>query len=229
MAGQDEMKRRVAERQKDLAIIKASNEMLEQAKETYMRHVGGEVGDAEEKILSSLDRAIGENEAMAKSYYGASRQDIASATYHGPSAGEIRKYEYRLAKKKMTHEQMAMKEMATVSAGPNRARQSTSSDGRRPERVRRVRGAGYTEDPNAVNARYEEKDVIVAKKFERAIDETPEEWKEREQRAREQGLKPIPRHQRRNRERRAGNSTGPNSPATVTATAVVGGVSVGKI
>ena len=225
------MKRRVAERQKDLAIIKASNEMLEQAKETYIRHVGGEVGEAEEKILESLNRAIGENEAMAKSYYGATRGDIASATYHGPSAGEIRKYEYRLAKKKMTHEQMAMKEMATVSTGPNRGRQAADGRGSgRPERVRRVRGAGFTEDPDAVNARYNEKDVIVAKKFERAIDETAEEWKERAERARAAGLKPIPKHQRRNRERRAvtNNATTGSQVVTATATVSVGRVSVGR-
>lgn len=227
---------RAASRRKELAIIKASNEMLEQARQDYIRHVGEEIGDEERKVLDSIGNAMDENLQMARNYYGASKRDVDASEYHGPSQGEIRKYQYRLAKKKMTHEQMARKEIATVTAGPSKGKAASAE---RPRR--RVRGLGYTDDPNAINRiwddtkTYTEKDVIKAKRVERAIDEDDPittEWNGQTASRRPDGLE---RKERRTREsrRRGVEVLEPNATATVVngtasgvATATVGRVSV---
>ena len=106
-------KEQLAERRKkELAILKAENELLEQAKKTIIEH-----GDADELVLEQIDTAQSENLAFARNTYGASPEEVESAQYHGASVAEIKKYQRRLAARGLTHEQLAQKELAVATVG----------------------------------------------------------------------------------------------------------------
>ena len=83
-------------RTKELAIIKASNELLEDVKRGLL-----ERESVDEGVLLQLDTAQKENLIMARTAYGASEQDVNNVQYHGPSVKEIKEYEKRLEKKNL--------------------------------------------------------------------------------------------------------------------------------
>lgn len=92
---------------KELAIIKASNELLEDVKRGLL-----ERENVDEGVLLQLDTAQKENLIMARTAYGASEQDVNSVQYHGPSVKEIKEYEKRLEKKGITDEQLHQKDIS---------------------------------------------------------------------------------------------------------------------
>ena len=73
-------------RLKELAILKAQNAMLEEAKNNLKKMDRGEDGD---KVIEEILTAQKENLQMASSYYGADSRDIDKATYGEPNKFEI--------------------------------------------------------------------------------------------------------------------------------------------
>lgn len=110
-------------RKKDLAILKAQNEMLQQAMEDVREHEGGN-GD-KTSVLESIEQAINENYAKGAAL-GASKEEINAQKYHGPSEKAVKDYERRLKYKGLTDEELHQKdiskaeqEKATVGYGEN--------------------------------------------------------------------------------------------------------------
>ena len=82
-------------RRKELAILKAQNEMLAQARETAVQY--GEEYDMDmESVLTQIDKAMNDNVAEAASVHGASKTEMESAEYASANKAEIKKYEKRL-------------------------------------------------------------------------------------------------------------------------------------
>lgn len=106
MATKEEL---LEKRKKELATIKAQNEMLEQAKKTAIKR-----GDVSEDIIKSIDDAKNQNLNYARNTFGASAEDVANARYHGASVEEVKKYQKRLEKKGLTASQVEQKELAVV-------------------------------------------------------------------------------------------------------------------
>lgn len=112
---------------KELAIIKASNELLEDVKRGLL-----ERDSVDEGIILQLDNAKRENLIMAQTAYGASEQDVSGVQYHGPSVKEIKEYEKRLQKKGITDEQLHQKD---ISNGVVVGSKNTKKDTKKKETV----------------------------------------------------------------------------------------------
>ena len=106
MATKEEL---LEKRKKELAIIKAQQEMLEDAKKTAIEH-----GDVSDSVIKAIDNAKNENLRYAQNTFGVSEEDIKNARYHGASVDEVKKYQKRLEKKGLTKEQVEQKELAVV-------------------------------------------------------------------------------------------------------------------
>lgn len=111
----EELKRE--KRKKQLAAIKASNEMLEQAKATVLKT--DKIGDVERtERVQEIDKAIWENEQRAKMAYGATKEEMESLSYSEPSEEAKRKYKERLEKRGLTEDQINRMDAATVATEP---------------------------------------------------------------------------------------------------------------
>ena len=98
---------------RDLRIIKASNEMLQQAKESIMKQEKLTDLEKQEKI-AQIDNAISENYQKGKYNLGTDSKTIDSIDYIGASDEQKRKYQAYLDKKGLTDEQLHQKDMATA-------------------------------------------------------------------------------------------------------------------
>lgn len=108
----EEIKRE--KRKKQLAIIKASNEMLEQAKETVLNTDKIDEVSRSERV-KEIDQAIYENNLKAKTYLNATQKEVEESVYKEVSEEEKRKYEERLKKRGITEESLNRMDIATVS------------------------------------------------------------------------------------------------------------------
>ena len=114
-------KKTTFDKTKELAIIKASNELLEDVKRGLL-----ERDNVDEGIILQLDNAKRENLIMAQTAYGASEQDVSGVQYHGPSVKEIKEYEKRLQKKGITDEQLHQKDISNgVVVGSKNTKKET--------------------------------------------------------------------------------------------------------
>lgn len=100
-------------RKKQMAIIKAQNEMLASAR----RQAEEKYGDDEynlNKVTKLIDSAIQENKEMGESYLKASPDEIEASQYHEPSKYWVDKYQQRLNAKGISDEEMRKKDIATA-------------------------------------------------------------------------------------------------------------------
>ena len=102
-------------RKRQMAIIKASNEMLEEAKKTALEKNTDPIKRAE--LEAEFDKAIEENITKAKTYLQADESEIESSTYRDADKVYVEKYEKRLKAKGLSDEELHRKGEATVSIG----------------------------------------------------------------------------------------------------------------
>lgn len=100
---------RINKRKKDLAILKAQNEMLEQAMEDVKERDG--INGDKTSVIESIEQAIKENVAKGASL-GATEDEIKAQKYHGPSEKAVKDYERRLKYKGLTDEQLHQKDIS---------------------------------------------------------------------------------------------------------------------
>lgn len=111
-------------RKRELAILKASNQMLEDAKNNLIamneedidikKYAGTQELSKSDKI-KAIEEAQKENLAAGESYYGASPKEIEEATYFEPDKASVKAYEKRLKMKGITDEQLHNKKLSTAS------------------------------------------------------------------------------------------------------------------
>ena len=107
-------------RKRELAILKAENQMLEEAKKNVMST--DKLDDiAKTKTINDIETAMDDNRKQAKAYYGASEKDLGNTSYRDASPYYVRKYQERLEKKGLTDEGLRNKQntQATVSVKSN--------------------------------------------------------------------------------------------------------------
>lgn len=161
-------------RKRELAILKASNQMLEDAKNNLIamneddidikKYAGTQELSKNDKI-KAIEEAQKENLAAGESYYGASAKEIEDATYYEPDKTSIIKYERRLKMKGMTDEQMRNKKLSTASysdADNDGLIEDYTGKGTKPGRRKRATKKEKEENP----VKYEEKapEITVAPK-----------------------------------------------------------------
>ena len=102
--------KRMCEPQRNITILKAQNEMLEEARLECI-----ERGDVDDGIISQIEDAKQDNLRLAMSQYGATPEDVENAQYHGASIKAIKAYENRLKKKGLTDEMLHQKNLKISS------------------------------------------------------------------------------------------------------------------
>ena len=111
---QEEIERE--KQKKQLAIIKASNEMLQYAKESVMN--SDKIDDlARAERVKEIEDAMSENILKARTYLHATPKDVENSVYKEASEEEKLKYEERLKKRGITEESLNRMDMATISTG----------------------------------------------------------------------------------------------------------------
>ncbi len=104
-------------RKRQLAIIKASNQMLKEAKETALKNNADPITRAE--LERRFDVAMQQNNDMAKSYLHATLDEVENSTFREVDELYVKKYNERLEKKGLNDEELHRKDMATVTIGKN--------------------------------------------------------------------------------------------------------------
>lgn len=107
-------------REKQIAQLKASNEMLEAAKKNIVERYG-EGSDSAEELLADIDVAKEQNLERAKTYLGASQQEVESIKYNKVSPEEEKAYYDRLKRQGKSDEELHRKDL-TNDNGKNVAR-----------------------------------------------------------------------------------------------------------
>lgn len=117
-------------RKRQMAIIKASNQMLNEAMEKALNNTSDPLKRTE--LQQQFGRAIEDNKSMAKSYLHATMEEVENSNYRDVDPNEVVKYNERLKKRGLTDEEVHRKDMATVTVGKN---------GEKPIQRRKRRGA----------------------------------------------------------------------------------------
>ncbi len=95
-------------REKQIAQLKASNQMLDDTRAGIIKRYG-ENSEQAKILLEDIDVAINQNLERGKSYLSASESEINSATYREPDKHEIDAYNERLKKRGLTAEEVENK------------------------------------------------------------------------------------------------------------------------
>lgn len=115
----------ILERNKQLAIIKSSNELLEYAKET-VKNTDKITDELERsKNIKALDKAIEENKIKAQVHLNATMEEVENSTYGEASEAAKKKYEERLKKRGLTEEQVERTAIANVTFGEDSDKKSS--------------------------------------------------------------------------------------------------------
>jgi len=94
-------------RDKQLAILKAENQMLEDAKQSILE----KIGDNGDTLIEQISNAQEENLRLGREQLGASPNEIKNAEYGEPSKLEVEKYERHLKARKVSDAEMRRKDI----------------------------------------------------------------------------------------------------------------------
>ena len=100
-------------RKKQIAQLKASNEMLEATKENIIKRYG-EGSETAEHLLEDIDVAKEQNLERAASYLGASKAEVDATTYNKVSPEEEKAYYDRLARQGKSDEELHIKDLTKL-------------------------------------------------------------------------------------------------------------------
>lgn len=104
-------------RKRQMAIVKASNQMLNEAMEKALDNTSDPIRRSE--LQERFNVAIEQNDAFAQSYLHASKDEVEKSTFRDVDPSEVTKYNERLKKRGLTDEEVHRKDMATVTVGKN--------------------------------------------------------------------------------------------------------------
>lgn len=107
----------VEKRKRQMAILKASNQMLNEAMQKALDNTSDPV--KRNDLQRQFSRALSDNESMAKTYLHATKEEIENSTFREVEPNEVVKYNERLKKRGLTDEEVHRKDSATVTVGKN--------------------------------------------------------------------------------------------------------------
>lgn len=138
-------------RKKQLAIIKASNELLQYARDTVL-HTDkiDEVGRKER--VDEINQAMAENDFKAETYLNATKREVEESTYNTVSEEEKKKYQERLEKRGLTDESVRKMDAASVSQG--------TEEGNKPTKRKHVPRKRKEEEEKALKEAEQSDEII---------------------------------------------------------------------
>lgn len=137
-------------RRRQIATLKASNELLRQAKESALKHNDDPVKKSE--LGRQFDKALQENELQVRKYLKATDEEINNIQYRDADASYVEKYNRRLEKMGITDSDMRRKDSATVTTG------KATEDGQIKRRKRR----GSKKDESEIIRLENEEEIMKA-------------------------------------------------------------------
>lgn len=172
-------------RRKELAILKAENEMLEDAKNHLISMSEEDIDPnkysdtpklTKNQKIEVIEAAQEENLEAGRSFYGASKEEIENSEYGKPDKASIKAYEKRLKLRHMTDEQMRNKKADNVIYDDEQNKQTDdgliedyTGKGGKINRNRRKRRTNKTNGINETNE-YEEKTPTITKEPDKRIE-----------------------------------------------------------
>lgn len=110
---QKELEEKRKLRKKQIAQLRASNEMLEEAKKTIMQHYG-EDSDVANGLMNDVDMAKRQNLNIAESYLNATKHEVETEEYNTVNPKEVEMYEARLKLRGITDEEVRQKDISGI-------------------------------------------------------------------------------------------------------------------
>ena len=136
-------------RNKQIAQLRASNEMLEAAKENIINRYGKD-SETAENLLKDIDVAKEQNLERAKSYLGASKNEVESVMYNKVSPQEEKAYFERLKRQGKSDEELHIKDL-TKGGKKNIAKTASKPKSKLAELTDRLRKLNSkSEDANEI-------------------------------------------------------------------------------
>lgn len=120
------------ERKRQMAILKASNELLKQSKETAMKRNSDPIKRA--NLEKEFAKAMDENRAKGRNYLHATEDEIENSKFREVDPLYVEKYNERLEKKGLTDEELHRKDEATITTNKNKKGKKGEGIPRRPRR-----------------------------------------------------------------------------------------------
>ena len=111
-------------RKRQMAILKASNELLKQARETAMKRNSDPIKRAE--LEEQFAKALEENKFIGRSYLHATEEEIENSKFREVDPLYVEKYNKRLQKKGITDEEIQRKDEATITTNKNKKSETIS-------------------------------------------------------------------------------------------------------
>lgn len=111
-------------RKRQMAILKASNELLKQARETAMKRNSDPIKRAE--LEEQFAKALEENKFIGRSYLHATEEEIENSKFRDVDPLYVEKYNKRLQKKGITDEEIQRKDEATITTNKNKKSETIS-------------------------------------------------------------------------------------------------------
>lgn len=132
-------------RKRQMAILKASNELLKQARETAMKRNSDPIKRAE--LEEQFAKALEENKFIGRSYLHATEEEIENSKFREVDPLYVEKYNKRLQKKGITDEEIQRKDEATITTNKNKKSETIS---------RRIRRGAKKDESEIVRLENEE-------------------------------------------------------------------------
>ena len=149
-------------RNKQIAQLRASNEMLEATKENIIKRYG-EDSETAENLLKDIDIAKEQNLERAASYLGASQNEVENAMYNKVSPQEEKAYYERLKRQGKSDEELHIKDL--TKGGEKRIAKTTAKP--------KSKLAELTDRLRRLNSKSEDSDEIEIE--DNILDEVPPE------------------------------------------------------
>lgn len=166
-----DLERKRKQREKELKILKAQNEMLEEAKQTVLARDNWGESDDPDGVIAEIEAAQEDNLKMAMSYHKANADEVQSMKYNSVSKKGIEQYERRLKARNLTDEMLHQKELATTGKTTNNT-QNNSKRERKSIKTEIIETNTTTIDMKPIQEPVEIKKVDKFKK----VNYTTNEW-----------------------------------------------------
>ena len=129
-------------RAKQIAQLRASNEMLEAAKANIVKRYG-EGSDSAEQLIADIDIVKDQNLERARTYLGASQYEVETAQYNTVNPAEEKAYYDRLKRQGKSDEELHVKDLTKGSGKPESLKARTTAKPKSKlaelsERLRRI-------------------------------------------------------------------------------------------
>lgn len=162
-------------RKRQMAILKASNELLRQSKEKALKHITDPVKRAD--LESDFNKAIEDNKLQGMTYLHATEEEINNSSYREADKSYIDKYNKRLQERGITEDELKRKDSATVTTGSKKKGDGTERRVRRGQKKDVSEIVRVENEENIMNSTLVKDDSDIEKQIKKNQEYENEQFK----------------------------------------------------